>query len=82
MKVTATCVRIPGLQTERRKAVYTQAVSMFTAGLTFLFETTVKGMLYVDKAQPVPSTKMEFFSHSRREFRFLSEGLLSLSVSP
>lgn len=64
MKVTAMFVRIPGLQTERRKAVYTQAVSMFTAGLTFLFETTVKRMLYVDKAQPVLSTKMEF-SHSR-----------------
>lgn len=43
-------VRIPGLQTERRKAIFTQAVSMFTAGLLFLFETTVKRLLYADKA--------------------------------
>ena len=50
MKVTAMFVRIPGVQTERRKCIYTQAVSMFTAGLTFLFETTVKRLLYADKA--------------------------------
>lgn len=49
MKVTAMFVRIPGLQTERRKVIFTQAVSMFTAGLLFLFETTVKRLLYADK---------------------------------